>query len=352
MTDRQRRQHGVELLLAVVRDRRRISSLTVADWDALIPSAEEARLLPRLAADAERLGLTTGMPEWALDRLTSACVRGREFERAVKWEIDRINRALRPVGVRPVFLKGAGYIAAGLPCGVGRVVADVDILVREAELPKVQAALERHGWQFEPLEAYDERFYREWMHELPPMRHQVRWTMLDVHHRILPRTGRIHPPTERLLEHAVEVGGTCVLSPEHMVLHSAAHLFQDGEVTGALRDVVDLRDLLEWFARDPVFESRLFAEATATGLGRPLFYAVRYARLAGSDIRLAAVDAWRPSRVLIALMDRLVEQTLMRRAGTLSSVGAFALYARSHWLRMPLGLLMRHLLRKAHLPKM
>jgi len=317
------------------------------EWGALIPSAEEARLLPRLASDAQRMGLTSGLPDWTRGRLTSALVRGQEFERAVKWEIDRVHRALLPAGLRPVFLKGAAYIAAGLPCGVGRVVADVDILVPEAELPRAQVALQQHGWEFEPLEPYDERYYREWMHELPPMRNRDRGTMLDVHHRILPKTGRIHPPTERLLEEAREVSGISVLSPEHMVLHAAAHLFQDGEVAGALRDVVDLRDLIEQFGQDPAFESRLVAEAKVLGLGRPLFYAVRYARLAGCTIDFAGVGPWKPSAPLLAGMDHLVEQTLTRPDTTSGSLGAFALYTRSHWLKMPVGLLLRHVTRKA-----
>ena len=213
----------------------------------------------------------------------------------MRWEIDRIHRALLPIGVRPVFLKGAGYIAAGLLSGVGRVVADVDILVAEVDIPRVEAALKEHGWDFEPLDAYDERYYREWMHELPPMRHQGRGTMLDVHHRILPRTGRIHPPTDTLLALAVEVAGTRVLCPEHMVLHSAAHLFQDGQVAGALRDVLDIRDLLETFGRAPDFERRLTAAAEVLGLGRPLYYAVRYSRMVGLAASYPGVNAWRPS---------------------------------------------------------
>lgn len=328
-----------------------MAALTPAEWEALIPAAEGARLLPRLAADAERLGLTSSLPGWAHDRLVSARIRGGEFERAVKWEIGRIHRALLPIGVRPVFLKGAAYIAAGLPCGTGRVVADVDILVGEDDLPRVQAALQARRWQFEPLAPYDERYYREWMHELPPMRNQERGTMLDVHHRILPRTGRIHPPTERLLVKAVDAGGTRVLSPEHMVLHSAAHLFQDGEVAGALRDVVDLHDLLTTFGDEQGFWEALAGEATALGLGRPLFYAVRYARLIGGTSvpqdALLAVGRWRPQAAVIQLMDRLVGSALWRSTDRLATAAAFALYVRSHWLKMPLGLLARHLAHKA-----
>lgn len=346
MTDRRRHRLGTEVLLAVARDRTRMGTLTPAQWDALLPAAAQARLLPRLAIEAEQLGLTTGLPDWVCDRLASARIRGRAYEAAVRWEIDRLHRALLPIGVRPVFLKGAGYIAAGLPCGAGRVVADVDILVAEAEIPRVEAALKEHGWEFEPLDAYDERYYREWMHELPPMRHQGRGTMLDVHHRILPRTGRIHPPTQRLLEQAVDVGGTRVLSPEHMVLHAAAHLFQDGEVAGAFRDVVDMRDLLGHFAADPLFDGRLDAEAAALGLGRPLFYAARYASRLGSRAS-AAFDRWRPSPAILKLMDRLLEAQLRQSAGSSVRMSTFALYARSHWLKMPPLALARHLARKA-----
>ena len=339
---------GQDVLVSVLRERAALRTLTEAQWSALFPAAEGARLLPRLALDAERLGLTTALPEWVRDRLLSAQVRGREYERVVKWEINRIHRALLPIGLRPVLLKGAAYVAASLPSGVGRVVADVDILMSEKDIPRAEAALREHGWEFAPLSAYDDRYYRQWMHELPPMRHRERGTMLDVHHRLLPKTGRVHPPTGRLLEKAVEVNGAAVLSPEHMLLHSAAHLFQDGAVAGALRDVLDLRDLLESFGENPEFGGRLAEEATALDLGRPLFYAVRYAAWLGRDPESRVVpDVSRPSRALLVLMDQLVTRTLMRPAGVLSSAGAFALYVRSHWLRMPMRQLLPHLITKA-----
>ena len=339
---------GHDVLMSVLRERSALRTLTEAQWSALFSAAEGARLLPRLALDAERLGLTTGLPAWVRDRLVSAQVRGREYERVVKWEVSRVHRALLPIGLRPVFLKGAAYVAAKLPGGTGRVVADVDILLAEVDLSRAEAALREHGWEFAPLSPYDDRYYRQWMHELPPMRHRERGTMLDVHHRLLPKTGRVHPPTERLLEKAVEVNGAAVLSPEHMLLHSAAHLFQDGAVAGALRDVLDLRDLLDAFGQDPGFGGRLAEEATALGLGRPRFYAVRYATWVGCDPQSPVVpDVSRPSGAILALMDQLVTRTLMQPPGALSSAGAFALYVRSHWLRMPMRQLVPHLITKA-----
>jgi hypothetical protein len=57
----------------------------------------------------------------------------------------------------------------------------------------------------------------------------------------------------------------------------------------------------------------------------------------------SAVDRWKPVVPVTRLMDALVERTLL--ASGVSSAAAFALYVRSHWLRMPPLLLARHLLR-------
>jgi hypothetical protein len=45
-------------------------------------------------------------------------------------------------------------------------------------------------------------------------------------------------------------------------------------------------------------------------------------------------------------MDRFVERALPGRFSRGSSIAVFALYVRSHWLRMPPFLLARHLARK------
>jgi Uncharacterised nucleotidyltransferase len=336
-------------MLAVIRNRDQAVRLPPDLWDSLIVAADEAKLLPRIAIEAQQLGVADGLPDWARDRLTAARIRGEEFQRSVAWEIDRIHRALKPIGVSPVFLKGAGYIAAGLPCGVGRVVADVDILVPEVDLAVAQAALEQHGWQFEPLDAYDERYYRDWMHELPPMRHQERGAMLDMHHAILPRTGRLRPDSRVLHERAVTCGGVKVLCPTHMLLHAAVHLFYDG--AASIRDLTDIDGLLRHFATEEAnFWSALTGDARELGLERPTFYALRYAhRILGTPIPSdlwAGVKGAAPVGPLMQLMDTLVNATLGERSGV-ATISSFALYVRSHWLRMPPLLLARHLAHKA-----
>ena len=208
------------------------------------------------------------------------------------------------------------------------------------------------GWKSFELDPYDVRFYRQWMHEIPPMVHGERGSIVDLHHAILPRTSRLQPSSSRLIDRATEVvPGVRVLCPSHMVLHAAAHLFHDGEITGAVRDLVDLDGLLRHFGREPQFWTDVVNEARALDLTRPAFYAIRYTnQLLKTPIPSDVADAlaaWSPPAPVRGLMDALVRRTLPGTTERGSRPAALALYVRSHWLRMPPLLLARHLTRKA-----
>ena len=338
------------LLFEFVKRRDRLAELSPSEWEALLNQAEQARLLGRVVADVEALGIVPN-EAWLRDRLVAAAAVARDSERAIAWEINRLGRAFLEFPHRWVLLKGAGYVAAGLPPARGRRVADLDVLVPEASLPQAEAALRQHGWEPAALSEYDERFYRDWMHELPPMAHTSRRSVIDLHHAILPRVGRLHPDSKVLIDRAVPAQGALVLCPSHMVIHAAVHLFHDGEISGAERDLVDLDALFRTFGTQPGFWDVLVADAEALGVGRPVFYAMRYAeRLLETPIpvELAAVRrSWAPSGALRSLMDQLVERTLRGKSTEGSPMAALALYVRSHWLRMPPLMLARHLAHQA-----
>ena len=189
------------------------------------------------------------------------------------------------------------------------------------------------------------------MHELPPLVHPDRGSIIDLHHAILPRTSRLRPSTDRLLARAVESGPTFVLCPAHMVLHAAAHLFHDGEIGGAIRDLVDLDALFRHFAAEADFWNGLLAEAVELELERPAFYAVRYAdRLLGTPVPREVEErlrAWAPTAPVLWLMDGLVERTLAGQLSAGARASVLMLQARSQWLKMPPWLLARHLAHKA-----
>jgi hypothetical protein len=335
------------------------AALGLDDWARALASARYSSLLPRLSLLMPDETMAQ-LPARVRAQLEAARPIAAQHERTIRWEIACIERALRPLRTKIVVLKGAAYVLAGLPAGRGRLATDVDILVPTADLRRVEGALVASGWAAVKLHPYDQRFYREWSHELPPLQHSRRRSVVDVHHNILPVSGRVHPSADALLATAVPLavdgieGTLWRLSPEDMVLHGAAHLFQDGELAGSVRDLVDTDALCRHFgATVPGFWEQLPQRARLHELERPLFYALRFARrLLDTPVPLE-VDRTirRPPAPFVAAMDRLVAQTLLPVTGQHATFGEesarWLLYVRSHWLRMPPHLLAAHLTRKA-----
>ncbi|WEF31792.1 nucleotidyltransferase domain-containing protein [Pseudoduganella chitinolytica] len=348
------------LLLHALRAPADTVALADADWDLLLRQAGAANLLATLGYILAEHGVLDRIPVPARDQLAWAQVLARRHRQAVRWEIRLIRLALRELGLPTILLKGAAYCAAGLPPAQGRLFSDIDILVPETHLAEAEAALMLAGWAGTHHDAYDQRYYREWMHELPPMQHTRRESMIDVHHAILPRTAAARPDSALLQAAAVAVPGEPalrVLAPVDMVLHSAVHLFTDGEFNNGLRDLVDLQRLLAHYGQDARFWARLVPRAHELELARPLFYALRYtALLLGTEVPPAVsadIAAAAPSPLLLRLMDELFRRALLpvhdSCGDRFSATARGLLYLRGNWLRMPPLLLARHLLHKAFL---
>ena len=63
------------------------------------------------------------------------------------WEAEMARRALAPLGVPVILMKGTAFHAAGLDASIGRSVGDLDIMVPRASLDAVEAALLAAGWE-------------------------------------------------------------------------------------------------------------------------------------------------------------------------------------------------------------
>jgi hypothetical protein len=326
-----------------------------APWDVLILQARDAGLLGTLAHRLHERAELDAIPNAPRAHLMAARILCAAQRMSVEREIVQLRRALDGVDAKVVLLKGAAYLMATLPAARGRHFSDIDILVPESALPHVEAALMLAGFATTHLHPYDQRYYRRWMHELPPMQHVKRGTVLDVHHTIVPRTSRIRLDAGMLLRDALplpHVPGFHVLAPADMVLHSATHLFNNEDLTHGLRDLVDIDALLRDFGRQAPFWPGLLLRAEELNLQRPLHYALRWTKAAlGTPVpaHVVAENARRaPSAITSALMDVLLEHALHPDSGRAATRRARrALYLRGHWLKMPLPMLAWHLTVKA-----
>ena len=346
------------LLVRVLRTPQAVLELDPGQWDLLLRQAGNANLLVSLMYLLEDGGLLDAVPEAPRTHLEWARLAAASHARSVRHEVARIAAALRGLDVPLILLKGSAYAMAGLDAGRGRLFSDVDILVPKACLDQVEAALMLNGWASTHHDPYDQRYYRDWMHEIPPMVHLRRGNTIDVHHAILPETAASRPDPAKLRAAAVPVpgqDGLWMLSPHDMFLHSSVHLFSGGEFEHGLRDLLDLHRLMRRFDAEPALWAGLAPRATELELERPLYYALRYTgHLLGSRIppaALAAAERGRPPAPLLALMDALFMRALLPPhpscSGRLQGAALFALYIRGNWLRMPPLLLARHLFHKA-----
>lgn len=329
------------------------------EWTQLLRQARILNVLPQLARRYEHV---TGVPLEVARHFESARRIAERLALDVHREARRISTALQPLNIPVVFLKGGAYVLRDLAAAHGRVFSDLDLMVPRDAVAAAEDRLIRAGWVSSHHDAYDQRYYRQWMHEIPPLRHLHRGTIVDLHHTITPPTSRFPVQGEKLLATAYSLSLASfpnghTLGNTDMVLHAAVHRFMEGEWANGFRDLLDLHRLLEEFGKDADFGRALLARSQELGLEMPLRQTLhQLKRIFATPLPPALEIATRPGPVRPGerLTAMLLSEVLTpqepdskpperRRAAAL-------LYLRAHWLRMPPHLLAAHLLRKALRP--
>ena len=347
------------LLARVMSDTAHLQGLSAGQWDMLIRQARHSSLLARLGERVAACGAECQVPPAAHAHLRAAGVMVRAQHAAVRFEVAALLDILGPLDIPIVLLKGAAYVMADPAAAVGRTLTDIDILVPRTALSEVESRLLLSGWHGTHTDAYDQRYYRQWMHELPPMMHGRRGTMLDVHHAILPLTARLKPSPQHLLDAAEPVAGhgrLQVLSPADRVLHSMTHLLFNEDLSHGLRDLSDIDLLLRHHGHTAGYWSELLTRAALLNLSAPLLHGLLLSTfLLHTPVPQAVFTQARSQAGLNRVLEQVL-QLLWRLAldcphpsarsgatGMAASAAAAVLYLRAHGQRMPPALLMRHL---------
>jgi hypothetical protein len=344
------------LLQQVMLEPKRILTLDNDEIGQLLSQARCTRLLASLAIELQFAGLDTHFPSAINRHFESALLIHEKQKRDLAYDCEKIKMALDSIGEKMVLLKGAAYLLAELPVGRGRLITDIDIIVPRRQINEAEQALNKFGWESSHVGSYDDRYYRKWGHEIPPLTNAQRGTVLDVHHNILPPTAEAKVDASLLFDKLHEVKpGIFTLSLQDMVIHSATHLFHEGEFHHGLRDLWDLDRMLRDFpTRDPRFWDGLLARARALDLLGPLFHCLNYTQKVFATplpqgMLEAAGNRWALLRkpLMDFLFLRAFRPDLPQCGLPFTKLALRLLYVRSHYLRMPLYLLLPHLVRKA-----
>jgi hypothetical protein len=129
-----------------------------------------------------------------------------------------------------------------------------------------------------------------------------------------------------------------------MIIHAAAHLFADGELDGGLRNLWDIDRLVREFGEMADFWPKLGARAALHQLIAPVQRALRLSHA------LYATPIRAPFSAHLTLIDSLFMTRLLARNSWGQNTHRplrLGFYIRSHLLRMPPLMLVRHLWVKA-----
>src|SRR5947209_7150415 len=210
-------------LLQVFAQPELLPSLTLHSWDLVLRQARAAGLMARLAYVIEARGWGGSIPAEVQRHLSAERLLSDKLARDVERELDRMVAVLQPANITIVALKGTAYVIGELPPAPGRLFTDIDILVPHQSIDVAEKLLTAAGWHGLEKPAWDQRFYRRWMHQIPPMVHDTRESIIDLHFAIVPNAARNPVPSEPLIATAQRSRrnpAVWILSPADMILHS------------------------------------------------------------------------------------------------------------------------------------
>lgn len=334
-----------------------LKSFSLDDLDTLIQQAYATGLVARVSYILSTNNLFTDVPvnlQWHFSSANKVFL-AHKFD--IENEVKRIVQALKATDIEPVFLKGAAYIVANDRCHEGRLFADVDIFVDKSDISATEEMLRWNGWITEKLDEHDEKYYRNWMHEIPPMVNSKTNMTIDVHHNLIPLVSRIKLDSTKLKDRIVSnKDGIKSLAPEDKVLHSAAHLLLDGEFDNGFRDIHDLYLLItEGVSINADFLDLLQQRAEQLGFELVLYYCLclqqRIFALSIADKYIIALEAKISSptiaKMVLEMLFTVIYPSTTSADSRKQPTYALLLFIRSHWLKMPMHILVPHLFHKA-----
>lgn len=325
--------------------------MDLSQWSQFIFILRECDVLARFHYLSTEANCFEQFPEKVKHHLNSASVKAERQAKQAMYEALDLTKNLGDINITPIFLKGVAYSLRKSSASFGRVYADMDVLVPKSELRNIEQRLSFYGWFSNKSDEYDQKYYRQWAHEIPPMQHSLRGTVADIHHNLIPpisgRAPNISIFTEQLFETKEKL---YTLSKPAMVMHSIIHLFFNEEFNHGFRDISDLHMLFSEENEQSSFWTELINLSKKAGFEIELYYAVRHCRkIAKTHFPipfLALVEIPKLSAIRLFFADFIFNRVLLPSHpacnSLLSNTAHIIATLRGHLLKMPLHILIYH----------
>ena len=149
---------------------------TLKQWQQLVLILRHQQLLACYSSTFKQTGIFEKLPTQTQRHFLNADVLVENHKKQVLFEASELKGELGHRQEYFIFLKGAGYTLSGAQVGDTRIYNDIDILADKKSIDGIEKRLCLLGWLSEELTEHDEKYYRKWAHEIPPLRHGKRGT--------------------------------------------------------------------------------------------------------------------------------------------------------------------------------
>lgn len=334
------------------------TSLTLQQWELVLLVYRDANMLGKLSHTLSSNKVLNQLPNYARHHLANAAAIATKQQQQMTYEAQELLKVTTRFSGYSIFLKGAAYSLCNNQAGAGRIYSDVDLAVEKPALDKIEPSLATMGWLAKETDEYDQNYYRKWAHEIPPMQHANRGTVLDLHHNLVPPMSGRANKIQVIINSKVALNDKLfVLSPAAMTLHSAIHLFFNEEFEKGFRDLHDLHCLFSQYNSDDYWH-KLIQLAQDSDFTIELFLATRYSyRVFNTHIPAwlsqqlkAQLTRWQ--RVKLTYWDYIFDRVLYphhkHSQVSQQKLAIILALVRGHLLKMPLPLLCKHTLHKGY----
>ena len=276
----------------------------VRDWDTVIGIAERHAVLP-IVHRYLSLECSTAVPADAMTKLRTRWQLIALYNRHLTAELVRLTGLLKAAGIAPVAFKGPVLAAMAYGSIDLRQFVDLDILVRQSDLPRVAEILtaERYLSPHSRREGLATNYFQECEDAFFSAGGMG---AVDVHWKVTPRSFRFAPAEESFWHRAraVELESRTVnaIAPEDLLLYICVHAAKHGWVQ--LGSICDVAETIR--ARPSIDLMAMLDEATKLGSRRMFLTGIYLAHeLVGAPVPEDLVAIARNDRAVRALAGRV-----------------------------------------------
>ena len=227
--------------------RDRIARFNDAEWQALMDVAYRHAVIPLLHSRLTRAA--TPVPEDILQELRDGFLKNGTRNLLIYRDLEQILRGFQAENIPVIVLKGAHLAALVYEDPALRPMADIDLLVPQADLPRAAARLKSLGYSFEGVAGHDIPAWVEaasHTSHLPPF-FKPPHPRIEMHWRIDAAQPRQSLPElwRRARTESIAGVATRVLAPEDLLLHLCLHGVSHHAFGQGLQPLYDIRFTLE-----------------------------------------------------------------------------------------------------------